>query len=239
MPYNIILYFCLPYFHVSNCALFSTLYFSTLILYRHSLDTFYPTHLLLTFRHLPQIKRCAPAAFITGNLSVTWLLPGHDLVPGVIQERASQHWVLSQCLEPQKGESYEAPLCIIGPFVWTISLSAYKCIINCCVVNPASITDFSVKWIHIRVPSQRYLCLCVGKPTSTLSITGYSMWQVCCTFSALMFPLGSESMVSIPITVPLWGESLSLHYWPHGWWFTTQRASNIDLDNFFATNSNK
>ena len=31
MPYNIILYFRLPYFHVSNCALFSTWYFSTLI----------------------------------------------------------------------------------------------------------------------------------------------------------------------------------------------------------------
>ena len=42
MPYNIILYFCLPYFHVSNCALFSTKYFSTLILYTRSLDTFYP-----------------------------------------------------------------------------------------------------------------------------------------------------------------------------------------------------
>ena len=40
MPYNIILYFRLPYFHVSNCALFSTWYFSTLILYRRSFDTF-------------------------------------------------------------------------------------------------------------------------------------------------------------------------------------------------------
>ena len=40
MPYNIILYFRLPYFHVSNSALFSTYYFSTLILYRCSLDTF-------------------------------------------------------------------------------------------------------------------------------------------------------------------------------------------------------
>ena len=39
--YNIILYFRLPYFHVSNNALFSTWYFSTLILYRRSLDTFY------------------------------------------------------------------------------------------------------------------------------------------------------------------------------------------------------
>ena len=34
-----IIYFHLPYFHVSNSALFSTWYFSTLILYRHSLDT--------------------------------------------------------------------------------------------------------------------------------------------------------------------------------------------------------
>ena len=40
MPYNIILYFRLPYFDVSNSALFSTWYFSTLILYRRSLDTF-------------------------------------------------------------------------------------------------------------------------------------------------------------------------------------------------------
>ena len=31
----------LPYFHVSNNALFSTEYFSTLILYRRSIDTFY------------------------------------------------------------------------------------------------------------------------------------------------------------------------------------------------------
>ena len=30
MPYNIILYFRLPYIHVSNSALFSTYYFSTL-----------------------------------------------------------------------------------------------------------------------------------------------------------------------------------------------------------------
>ena len=36
MPCNIILYFRLLYFHVYNCALFSTL-----ILYRRSLDTFY------------------------------------------------------------------------------------------------------------------------------------------------------------------------------------------------------
>ena len=41
MPYNIRLYFRLPYCYVSNCALFSTRYFSTLILYRRSLDTFY------------------------------------------------------------------------------------------------------------------------------------------------------------------------------------------------------
>ena len=41
MPYNIIIYFRLVYFHVSNCALFSTKYFSALILYRCSLDTFY------------------------------------------------------------------------------------------------------------------------------------------------------------------------------------------------------
>ena len=43
MPYNIILYFRLLCFHVANCALFSTYYFSTLILYRRSLDTFYLT----------------------------------------------------------------------------------------------------------------------------------------------------------------------------------------------------
>ena len=41
MAHNMILYFRLPYFHVSNCALFATYYFSTLILYRRSLDTFY------------------------------------------------------------------------------------------------------------------------------------------------------------------------------------------------------
>ena len=42
MPHNMmLLYFRLPYFHVSDTALFSALYFSTLILYRHSLDTFY------------------------------------------------------------------------------------------------------------------------------------------------------------------------------------------------------
>ena len=45
MPYNIILYFRLPYFHVSNCALFSTQYSSTLILYRRNLDTFYLDYL--------------------------------------------------------------------------------------------------------------------------------------------------------------------------------------------------
>ena len=37
----VILYFRLPYFHVSNSALFFTSYFSTLILHRQSLDTFY------------------------------------------------------------------------------------------------------------------------------------------------------------------------------------------------------
>ena len=36
--YNMILYFRLPHFHVSNNDLFST--FGTLILYRRSLDTF-------------------------------------------------------------------------------------------------------------------------------------------------------------------------------------------------------
>ena len=41
MTYNIILYFRLPYFHVSNRALFSTKYLNTLILNRRSLDTFY------------------------------------------------------------------------------------------------------------------------------------------------------------------------------------------------------
>ena len=41
MPYNIILYFCLPYFHVSKSALFSTVYFSTFILCIRNLDTFY------------------------------------------------------------------------------------------------------------------------------------------------------------------------------------------------------
>ena len=41
MPYKTILYFRLSYFHVSNSALLSTSYFSTLILYRRSLDTFY------------------------------------------------------------------------------------------------------------------------------------------------------------------------------------------------------
>ena len=41
MTHNIIiLYFCLPYFHVSN-SLFSTQYFSTLSSHRRSLDTFY------------------------------------------------------------------------------------------------------------------------------------------------------------------------------------------------------
>ena len=40
MPHNmVIIYFCLPYFHVSNIAVFSTNYFSTLILPGHSLDT--------------------------------------------------------------------------------------------------------------------------------------------------------------------------------------------------------
>ena len=43
MPYDIILYFRLPYFHVCNSSLFSTKYFSTLILCRHSLDTFHHT----------------------------------------------------------------------------------------------------------------------------------------------------------------------------------------------------
>ena len=42
MPYNMImLYFRFPYFHVSYVALFSTLYFSNLILYRRRLDTLY------------------------------------------------------------------------------------------------------------------------------------------------------------------------------------------------------
>ena len=46
MPYNMmLLYFRLPYFHVSNSALFSTYYFRTLILHRRSLDTFYGMHL--------------------------------------------------------------------------------------------------------------------------------------------------------------------------------------------------
>ena len=44
MPYNRIIYFRLFYFHVSNSALFSTQYFSTLILHRRSLDTFYMDH---------------------------------------------------------------------------------------------------------------------------------------------------------------------------------------------------
>ena len=41
MPYNRLLYFRLPYFHVSKSVLFSTKYFSTLILYRGDLDTLY------------------------------------------------------------------------------------------------------------------------------------------------------------------------------------------------------
>ena len=40
MPYNIIIYFRLLHFNVSNSALFPTQYFSTLILHRGSLDTF-------------------------------------------------------------------------------------------------------------------------------------------------------------------------------------------------------
>ena len=36
MPYNMILYFQVPYFHVSITALSFTQYFSTLILYRRS-----------------------------------------------------------------------------------------------------------------------------------------------------------------------------------------------------------
>ena len=61
MLYNIILYVRLPYFHVSNCALFSTYYFSTLILYRRNLDTFYSTKLLpQSFKVCPRIStyRC-------------------------------------------------------------------------------------------------------------------------------------------------------------------------------------
>ena len=42
MPHDMIIpYLHLPYFHVSNNALFSIQYFSTLILYRRSLNTFY------------------------------------------------------------------------------------------------------------------------------------------------------------------------------------------------------
>ena len=41
MPYKIISYLRLPYLHVSKSALLSTQYFSTLILYIRSLDTFY------------------------------------------------------------------------------------------------------------------------------------------------------------------------------------------------------
>ena len=46
MPCNIILYVRFPYFHVSNSALFSTQYFSTLILYRRSLGTFYHFYII-------------------------------------------------------------------------------------------------------------------------------------------------------------------------------------------------
>ena len=47
------LYFRLPYFHVSNSALFSTWYFSNLILYRRSLtlSISYLPYILITFRY--------------------------------------------------------------------------------------------------------------------------------------------------------------------------------------------
>ena len=42
MPHNMKILYCrLPYFRVSNSALFSTWYFSTLISHKRSLDTFY------------------------------------------------------------------------------------------------------------------------------------------------------------------------------------------------------
>ena len=55
MPYNIIFYFRLLYFPVSNGALFSTQYFNTLILYRRSLDTFYLNSTLMMLMELGRI----------------------------------------------------------------------------------------------------------------------------------------------------------------------------------------
>ena len=50
MPHDMmILCFRLPYFHVSNSALFFTHYFSTLILHRRSLDTFYLNLMSLSY----------------------------------------------------------------------------------------------------------------------------------------------------------------------------------------------
>ena len=61
MPYNIILYCRLPYFYFSNSALFSTKYFSTLILYRCDLDTLY-------FRsYFPYLTKYVPDINVVGQ----------------------------------------------------------------------------------------------------------------------------------------------------------------------------
>ena len=75
MPYNIILYFRLPYFHVSNCALFSTQYFSTLILYRRSLDTFYCKDRIEIWKHNKRFyrKQQPDSNKLKSNLNPIWM----------------------------------------------------------------------------------------------------------------------------------------------------------------------
>ena len=61
IPYNIILYFRLPNFNVSNSALIFTYYFSTLILYRRSVDTLYHNAV------------CWSLVLFVPNVSFNWL----------------------------------------------------------------------------------------------------------------------------------------------------------------------
>ena len=77
MPYNIILYFRLAYFHVSNSALFSTWYFGIRSLYRRTLtfSIWKPLFLLITaISHLSLYYVYLPLAF---NCEQDWVIVTH------------------------------------------------------------------------------------------------------------------------------------------------------------------
>ena len=102
MPYNIILYFRLPYFHVSNIALFSTKYISTLILYRRSLDTFYLQNMDWAHANTNHTR----VALCSSPLA--WRLISYNVLP------AHCFWAISRLIQH---DNYRCPSvkCVLSP----------------------------------------------------------------------------------------------------------------------------